>query len=298
MTRVNSLFFLVLLALSSNVVFANSGIEAACADAANVMIVDDQIQIGRSGYNKSSRSEIRWTSRLGYEGYCLANQQGRLYEVKITRFPRISSPPSHYGSTITCSSRSYQREVCDLPSTGRVYLDQQLSNSRCIQGETWGVIGRVLWVEEGCSGRFRIDAQPAWEAYTLRCESTNNSRHECRVKANGIARLYKQVSRSTCDQGYSWGQNDNVIWVDKGCRAIFEIEPGGYGYSSGSAFNPQQAVGACRAEARQNRFVVVSSEVVKRNDSTVHVELEARRGNVAVNLDCHYNIYSRRARID
>lgn len=39
-------------------------------------------------------------------------------------------------------------------------------------------------------------------------------------------RLVKQLSRSKCEQGVSWGVDGEGIWVDKGCRAVFEHSQG------------------------------------------------------------------------
>ena len=46
--------------------------------------------------------------------------------------------------------------VCILPFTGHsVILVRQLSDSRCVQGQTWGWDARGVWVDRGCRGEFR-----------------------------------------------------------------------------------------------------------------------------------------------
>ena len=61
--------------------------------------------------------------------------------------------------------------------------------------------------------------------YTINCSSDRDRYRMCRT---GITRydrvvLKKQLSRSSCRRDYSWGYNQNGIWVDRGCRGIFEI---------------------------------------------------------------------------
>jgi hypothetical protein len=36
-------------------------------------------------------------------------------------------------------------------------------------------------------------------------------------------RLHRQLSRDACVEGQTWGFDRNRIWVDKGCRAEFEV---------------------------------------------------------------------------
>jgi hypothetical protein len=35
--------------------------------------------------------------------------------------------------------------------------------------------------------------------------------------------LLRQLSTASCQQGYTWGYNNNVVWVDRGCRGIFRV---------------------------------------------------------------------------
>jgi len=41
----------------------------------------------------------------------------------------------------------------------RAWLDEQRSQSNCIQGETWGFQGNGIWVTDGCSGVFAFQPQ-------------------------------------------------------------------------------------------------------------------------------------------
>ncbi len=64
------------------------------------------------------------------------------------------------------------------------------------------------------------------------CASDDGRRHTCPVNTNGGAvRLVNQKSGSNCVQGRTWGFNNAGIWVDRGCRADFEVD-GGRGYGN------------------------------------------------------------------
>jgi hypothetical protein len=55
------------------------------------------------------------------------------------------------------------------------------------------------------------------------CNSNDMRRNWCNVDTRGGVRLYKQRSDSPCIQGRTWGFNRDGIWVDRGCRAEFQI---------------------------------------------------------------------------
>lgn len=55
------------------------------------------------------------------------------------------------------------------------------------------------------------------------CESRDNRYTECHKPVSGHARLIQKKSQAGCAENHSWGQNDRVIWVDNGCRAVFAI---------------------------------------------------------------------------
>ena len=61
---------------------------------------------------------------------------------------------------------------------------------------------------------------------SIYCASDDGRRHTCPVNTGGGVRLVNQKSGSTCVQGRTWGFNRNSIWVDRGCRADFEVGRG------------------------------------------------------------------------
>jgi hypothetical protein len=69
--------------------------------------------------------------------------------------------------------------------------------------------------------------KPGVPAQLVRCESGDGREHRCAVDTHGGVRLGRQISRSACIEGQSWGIERNAIWVAQGCRAEFVIGHGG-----------------------------------------------------------------------
>jgi len=64
---------------------------------------------------------------------------------------------------------------------------------------------------------------------TIYCASDDMRRHTYNINTSGGVRLVQQKSDAACVQGRTWGYNRNGIWVDRGCRADFEVGGGGGG---------------------------------------------------------------------
>lgn len=59
------------------------------------------------------------------------------------------------GESVTCYSTNNDRRSCPWnPRWGRPYLVEQVSNSGCVEGRSWGYAGDRIWVDRGCRGRF------------------------------------------------------------------------------------------------------------------------------------------------
>ena len=143
------------------------------------------------------------------------------------------------GEQVICESHRGQTQYCQIDTSGRVVLVEQYSRSQCIEGQTWGVNRRGLWVSEGCRGAFgtvyerrsrrdrgNYGGQHDGGGYgsaLVRCESHDGRQAYCPLPGRGRARLVNQLSRSECREGYSWGQDRRGVWVSNGCRAEFAI---------------------------------------------------------------------------
>jgi len=70
-------------------------------------------------------------------------------------------PPSGWDQRfqIRCESDNFQYNFCgvDLGGRGRAYVERQISNTPCVEGQTWGWNRAGVWVVQGCAAVFTID---------------------------------------------------------------------------------------------------------------------------------------------
>lgn len=99
-------------------------------------------------------------------------------------------------------------------------------------------------------GRFGGDRRPNFGAIT--CASDDGRLVLCEAETRGGVRLARQLSESPCQEGSTWGYDERGIWVDRGCRAEFEVSGGGFA-------QPEEAWGTiaanpnpCRIERRRS----------------------------------------------
>ena len=139
-------------------------------------------------------------------------------------------------TTLTCSSNDGGRHYCDADTRGGVRMIRQRSGSPCQQGSTWGFDGRGVWVDRGCRADFEVGGRGGGfgpgrrPVQNLTCSSDDGRRHYCGADTRGGVRMIRQRSGSPCQQGSTWGFDGRGVWVDRGCRADFEIGRGGGGF--------------------------------------------------------------------
>src|SRR5262249_58488115 len=106
--------------------------------------------------------------------------------------------------------------------------------------------------DRGCRAEFYVGNQggpggpggPGWNGGngpgSVTCESNDGRRKYCTgaVNPNRVS-LSRQLSQASCRQGSSWGVDNQGLWGDRGCRAVFNVGgwngggpggPGGPGY--------------------------------------------------------------------
>jgi len=66
------------------------------------------------------------------------------------------------------------------------------------------------------------------------CASVDSKYRECQLPVRGRAVLVKRISDARCVEGQSWGQRNDRVWVDHGCRAKFEVARSGGSWGGGS----------------------------------------------------------------
>ncbi len=143
------------------------------------------------------------------------------------------------GRIVTCESKDERPRHCRVDTRGGVRLVDQRSRAPCIRGRSWGVDRGGIWVDHGCRARFEVGGGYGRPGYgyepgygggygrgpvVVRCESRDDRPRFCAVDGRiRDVRIERQLSRSRCDYGYSWGFQRNGIWVENGCRADFVV---------------------------------------------------------------------------
>jgi len=129
---------------------------------------------------------------------------------------------------VNCASDDMHRHFCPANTRFGVELQRQRSDSPCRQGYSWDYDRRGIWVDHGCRADFILGRD--WDdrgwgrgEKLMSCSSDDMRRHYCSTDTSGGVRLVQQRSESECRRGYSWGYGADGIWVDRGCRADFEV---------------------------------------------------------------------------
>ncbi|MGH8080707.1 MAG: DUF3011 domain-containing protein [Lysobacter sp.] len=131
---------------------------------------------------------------------------------------------------IKCESRGGRWNHCPAKTEAGVALAQQLSKQPCLRNQSWGTDAGGVWVSGGCRGEFRLlGVEPVAEAATaapnvVRCESLDRRARRCDGDTGAGVRMVKQLSKSECVEGRSWGFDAHGVWVEDGCRAEFELD--------------------------------------------------------------------------
>ncbi len=57
----------------------------------------------------------------------------------------------------------------------------------------------------------------------ISCNSRGHGYNYCQVDTANHVELVRKTSWSECEQGRSWGYDDDGVWVDRGCSAEFRV---------------------------------------------------------------------------
>jgi hypothetical protein len=125
---------------------------------------------------------------------------------------------------IYCASDDMNRNWCPADSRFGVRLVRQRSEASCVMGQTWGYGSRGVWVDRGCRADFRVAGDWNARAATLfYCASDDMRRHGCSRDTRDGVFIVRQRSEADCIYGRTWGFDRQGVWVDRGCRADFEV---------------------------------------------------------------------------
>jgi hypothetical protein len=62
-----------------------------------------------------------------------------------------------------------------------------------------------------------------YDSFRVTVQSDDYGWRLLRVPTDRPIRLVKKISKAGCEYGTSWGISDRGIWVNRGCRAIFQV---------------------------------------------------------------------------
>ena len=141
----------------------------------------------------------------------------------------------NYGQTFECASVRNDYRECAVPGRGRAVLTRQISKNACIEGRTWGQRNGTVWVQKGCRAQFqagrgngygygRGDRRDNYRASSsFICESIDGRQNYCNIDTRARVSFRRQISKSACIEGRTWGIDRRGVWVAGGCRAEFEV---------------------------------------------------------------------------
>ena len=130
---------------------------------------------------------------------------------------------------VKCESSDGRYRTCGTGLYGSITVLRQLSDTRCVLGQNFGLRNGSVWVDRGCRALFRVDRRGGgggWDGdYSVTCSSDNGRYTTCAWdRSRGVPRLIQTLSSSPCREGQSWGWNRNQgLWVNHGCRARFGV---------------------------------------------------------------------------
>ncbi len=129
---------------------------------------------------------------------------------------------------VTCQSFNGRRKVCGSHPGVSVRLSQQISRQACVEGQTWGMEGDRLWVDEYCGATFTLsDNSRGRNSRIVTCQSTGGRRVYCGSYPDARVSLNEQLSRASCVEDRSWGVDNRGLWTDDNCGATFRIQERG-----------------------------------------------------------------------
>lgn len=142
--------------------------------------------------------------------------------------------PAQGQQRVECHSPKFGYRECAVPWR-HSELISRISQAECVEGRTWGQRDDKIWVDRGCAASFGPARQGGgWGGgRELECRSERFGYRECPVDWRD-AQLIRQTSQTECVEGRTWGYRRGLIWVDKGCTAIFAEGRGRPGAGGGA----------------------------------------------------------------
>lgn len=241
MTAVARILALAALLLLAFPAFAQPGAKAYAPEDLRRLSVPDRIRVLEKEYAEQARGRQLPDDQLEFyldqinAGWGFSRiKQDMAESLRGSGSGGVSWRPPGGGwqaSEVICSSRDRRYTECSTPFRGPAVLSQQISDTDCIEGRTWGQRRGTIWVDRGCRARFREGrwgGAPGFDsAGGVVCESLQGKRRRCPLPFSGPVRLAEQLSNADCIEGETWSQKPGEVAVRRGCRAVFVERRGG-----------------------------------------------------------------------
>lgn len=198
------------------------------------------------------------------------------------------------GNGLLCESENNRYRECRTGFRGPAVLTQNVSQTRCVEGQNWGSRAGLVWVDRGCKARFIEGGNNGGAGGTMRCESDKGRYRECPVGAERVT-LSRQLSSTRCAEGSTWGQRPGVVWVNGGCRGEFVLQTGSSGGDTGYTVTCSSQNGrrsTCAWDDRQGRPQLIeqlSGNACREGESWGYL-----RGQIWVDRGCRARFAGRR----
>ncbi|MBK6797364.1 MAG: DUF3011 domain-containing protein [Acidobacteria bacterium] len=214
----NRIGWLAAVALTAITMMTNTGMSTVLAQDSQDRII--------SQAQRAIRDQI--ISREGGRGQTVLFNRDASKENKSNLEVRVQGTGTLMGSNYSYGNNARDNTGRDGNQISRTFSYEAVVNNR-YRNNANNVSGmRYDWNSGGAAngwGRSGNDRENS--ALSIYCASDNGRRHNCPVNINGgTVRLVNQRSGSNCVQGRNWGFNNTRIWVDRGCRADFEVSGG------------------------------------------------------------------------
>ncbi|MEL1265992.1 DUF3011 domain-containing protein [Pseudoxanthomonas putridarboris] len=261
-----SVFVLLLAFMAAPPAFAQVQTRAYAPENLRTLSVSDQTRVISQEYSEQSRGrripddQLRfYLDQVNRSNWTFSRiKQDIAQSLAGSAGPRPPTPGS--GGQVTCESKDNRRRECPTGFRGRAVLVQNLSGTRCVEGQNWGSRAGAVWVDRGCRGRFAEQSGSGGIGGVVKCESANGAYRECRTGFRGRAVVQRQLSSTRCNENQNWGQRQGLIWVRGGCRA--EFRDSGTGLGGGNDYSvtcssQDNRRKTCAYDARQGRPILL-----------------------------------------
>jgi hypothetical protein len=194
-----------------------------------VLDLDRNDQSSVAQFSSRGTDNQMWDVRPAASGfyYVVNAMNGNALESGGSRNPSVRATRFNGGPA--------QQWRFDADRGGNALIVSRLGNTLDIPGGSGADGARVQTyaVNGGSNQRFMFRQSTGnWDrgdgrngnanASTITCSSDNGQRVYCGADTSGGVRLVRQLSGSPCDQR-TWGFDSRGIWVDRGCRAEFDV---------------------------------------------------------------------------